>query len=112
VGRFDEKLATLLASEYDSDFVAAALVSLKLGEVQSANTLTPFRLLISSRSETLRSELSKLLLFQPLAVVGHIPSIFPVVGNAESRSEAFFVFLGELLPKVGDTELIFTNKGI
>jgi hypothetical protein len=96
----DSGFTRLLESVYDSDFVVAAAVLLRLGAATLENALPALRLLICSRSKDLQTALARLLLLHPDAVVGHLLDIFPVVSNAGSRSDAFFSFLSCLVPRI------------
>ncbi|OHT01588.1 hypothetical protein TRFO_07483 [Tritrichomonas foetus] len=95
-------LLALLQSDYDSDFVIAAATILRMGEAKFTNTKIALNLLIFSRSTILREEISKLLLLQPESISDQILECFPLVCNYGSRSDVFFSFLTELIPKLSN----------
>ena len=102
-------LQSILTSQYDIEFVIAAVKLLRLGQVKLMNYVFALKLLITSRSETLRDELSQLLLQHPEAVGGDVLTVFPLVCNYGSRSNVFFGFLGKLLPGVSNADAILST---
>lgn len=105
-------LCSLATSGYDQDFIVATVSLLRIGEVKVNHQLILFllQLLISSSLSVLREESSKLLLLNYEQVIDEIPNILPEVSNCGSRSETFFSFLKELIPKLGDKATFVLNS--
>ena len=99
---FASDLTALMFSDYDVEFVIAAVVLMRLAEAKLENAAWALKMMITARSNNLRCELKNLLLLYPDTVARDVLTVFPLVCSYGSRSELFFEFLAELLTKVSD----------